>query len=315
MLKSYQLQGVNWISRALSGDGGGGGGGGGCILGDEMGLGKTIQSVACLAHIKRSLKAQGAGCKMLVIAPLSVLDNWGTELQHAGDLKHVVYSGSKDEREALRELITGKPFKSSKPSKSDDDSASDGGSDWEAEHDDDDGDGDGGGDGDGDDGGGGGGGGGGVDTSSVASSSAAAATSSKATATTASASASASASAPSAAATHAQTDAEGDAVMGGGGSADDDDPAASAQQPTVVVTSYELVSRDLEFMASVGWSALVVDEAHRLKNSNSVLYKNLQSLKIPRTLLLTGTPIQNNLEELFSRSKPPLGNRESARGH
>ena len=78
-----------------------------------MGLGKTIQSVAGLAHIKRLNAAAAAGrrdddeCKFLVIAPLSVLDNWATEMQHAPDLNHVVYSGSKDEREALRELITG----------------------------------------------------------------------------------------------------------------------------------------------------------------------------------------------------------------
>lgn len=63
---------------------------------------------------------------------------------------------------------------------------------------------------------------------------------------------------------------------------------------------YLIIGFALFYRESVKWSALVVDEAHRLKNSNSVLYKNCQALKIPRTLLLTGTPIQNNLEELFS---------------
>jgi len=50
----------------------------------------------------------------------------------------------------------------------------------------------------------------------------------------------------------------------------------------------------------VNWSVLVVDEAHRLKNENSRLAILLRQLHVDRRLLLTGTPIQNNVRELFS---------------
>ncbi|KAI3369040.1 hypothetical protein L3Q82_026001 [Scortum barcoo] len=48
------------------------------------------------------------------------------------------------------------------------------------------------------------------------------------------------------------------------------------------------------------WVVLVVDEAHRLKNQNSLLHKTLTQFSIGFRVLLTGTPIQNNLQELYS---------------
>jgi chromodomain-helicase-DNA-binding protein 4 len=47
------------------------------------------------------------------------------------------------------------------------------------------------------------------------------------------------------------------------------------------------------------WASLTVDEGHRLKNCKSRLYKVLNDLPVDCRLLLTGTPLQNNLEELF----------------
>ncbi|CAO1409832.1 unnamed protein product [Diamesa serratosioi] len=67
----------------------------------------------------------------------------------------------------------------------------------------------------------------------------------------------------------------------------------------VLLTSYELVSIDSACLASVDWSVLVVDEAHRLKSNQSKFFKYLASYNISYKLLLTGTPLQNNLEELF----------------
>ncbi|PIO58337.1 PHD-finger, partial [Teladorsagia circumcincta] len=52
-------------------------------------------------------------------------------------------------------------------------------------------------------------------------------------------------------------------------------------------------------LSSIEWEALVVDEAHRLKNNQSTFFKNLREYNINYRLLLTGTPLQNNLEELF----------------
>uniref|UniRef100_A0A7N6AUA7 Chromodomain helicase DNA binding protein 1-like n=1 Tax=Anabas testudineus TaxID=64144 RepID=A0A7N6AUA7_ANATE len=48
------------------------------------------------------------------------------------------------------------------------------------------------------------------------------------------------------------------------------------------------------------WKVLIVDEAHRLKNQNSLLHKTLTEFSVGFRVLLTGTPIQNNLEELYS---------------
>ncbi|ORY62103.1 P-loop containing nucleoside triphosphate hydrolase protein [Pseudomassariella vexata] len=68
----------------------------------------------------------------------------------------------------------------------------------------------------------------------------------------------------------------------------------------VLVTSYEYILQDADFLRSLKWQALAVDEAHRLKNKESKLYSELVSFGAPSRLLITGTPIQNNLAELSS---------------
>ncbi|XP_028284488.1 chromodomain-helicase-DNA-binding protein 3 isoform X2 [Parambassis ranga] len=67
----------------------------------------------------------------------------------------------------------------------------------------------------------------------------------------------------------------------------------------VLLTSYELVTIDQTALKSIDWACLVVDEAHRLKNNQSKFFRRLNDYKIDHKLLLTGTPLQNNLEELF----------------
>jgi len=67
----------------------------------------------------------------------------------------------------------------------------------------------------------------------------------------------------------------------------------------VLLTSYELVSIDANTLQSIDWAVLVVDEAHRLKNNQSKFFKVLNGYPLDFKLLLTGTPLQNNLEELF----------------
>ncbi|KAM6169121.1 chromodomain-helicase-DNA-binding protein 1-like isoform 4-T4 [Erethizon dorsatum] len=68
----------------------------------------------------------------------------------------------------------------------------------------------------------------------------------------------------------------------------------------VLLTTYEICLRDASFLKSFSWSVLVVDEAHRLKNQSSLLHKTLSEFSVVFSLLLTGTPIQNSLQELYS---------------
>ncbi|CAF1303194.1 unnamed protein product [Rotaria magnacalcarata] len=66
-----------------------------------------------------------------------------------------------------------------------------------------------------------------------------------------------------------------------------------------LLTSYELVSVDSATLSSVDWSVLIIDEAHRLKNNQSRFFRTLFEFNIGYKCLLTGTPLQNNLEELY----------------
>ncbi|KRY35153.1 Chromodomain-helicase-DNA-binding protein 3 [Trichinella spiralis] len=66
-----------------------------------------------------------------------------------------------------------------------------------------------------------------------------------------------------------------------------------------LLTSYELISIDHTTLGSIDWAMLVVDEAHRLKNNQSKFFRTLRDFKLNFKVLLTGTPLQNNLEELF----------------
>lgn len=66
----------------------------------------------------------------------------------------------------------------------------------------------------------------------------------------------------------------------------------------VLLTTYEYVLHDAAFLSQLKWQFLAVDEAHRLKNRESQLYDRLRDFKAPARLLITGTPVQNNLGEL-----------------
>lgn len=68
----------------------------------------------------------------------------------------------------------------------------------------------------------------------------------------------------------------------------------------VLVTTYEILLKDKDFLRTVSWAVLVVDEAHRLKNDDSCLYQALTELNTHHRLLITGTPLQNSLKELWA---------------
>uniref|UniRef100_UPI0037E79223 lymphoid-specific helicase n=1 Tax=Semicossyphus pulcher TaxID=241346 RepID=UPI0037E79223 len=68
----------------------------------------------------------------------------------------------------------------------------------------------------------------------------------------------------------------------------------------VVVTSFEISMIDRKFLQRYQWKYLIVDEGHRIKNLNCRLVRELKMLPTDNKLLLTGTPLQNNLAELWS---------------
>jgi SWI/SNF-related matrix-associated actin-dependent regulator of chromatin subfamily A member 5 len=68
----------------------------------------------------------------------------------------------------------------------------------------------------------------------------------------------------------------------------------------VCVASYEAINICITKLKEFDWYYLIVDEAHRLKNEASCLSQNLRKFPTTLKLLITGTPLQNNLHELWS---------------
>uniref|UniRef100_A0A8C5BRW0 DNA helicase n=1 Tax=Gadus morhua TaxID=8049 RepID=A0A8C5BRW0_GADMO len=68
----------------------------------------------------------------------------------------------------------------------------------------------------------------------------------------------------------------------------------------ILLTTYEILLKDKSFLGCVNWAFIGVDEAHRLKNDDSLLYKTMMDFKSNHRLLITGTPLQNSLKELWS---------------
>ncbi|CAI9782237.1 unnamed protein product [Fraxinus pennsylvanica] len=68
----------------------------------------------------------------------------------------------------------------------------------------------------------------------------------------------------------------------------------------VLLTTYEMVLADSSHLRGVPWEVLVVDEGHRLKNSSSKLFGLLNTFSFQHRVLLTGTPLQNNIGEMYN---------------
>jgi non-specific serine/threonine protein kinase len=68
----------------------------------------------------------------------------------------------------------------------------------------------------------------------------------------------------------------------------------------LVVTTYALAARDREELDAVEWGRVVLDEAQNIKNSAAKQTQAVRSLRAPRRIALTGTPVENRLAELWS---------------
>ncbi|KAG8725953.1 hypothetical protein FRC12_023848 [Ceratobasidium sp. 428] len=84
------------------------------------------------------------------------------------------------------------------------------------------------------------------------------------------------------------------------GGADDDLPEQTTLTFPIVVTTYDMVIKDRVHLAKYAWKYIVVDEGHRLKNMNCKLIQELKQYSSANRLILTGTPLHNNLSELWS---------------
>lgn len=181
-LRPWQIEGVSWLTFNWYNKRG-------CILADEMGLGKTVQTVAMIEHINR---AYGRG-PFLMVVPLSTIAHWSREFEGWTDLNTVVYQGSKEDREMIREY------------------------EWY------------------------------------------------------------------------YRDSDGEELY-----------KNCYYKFHVLICTYESLLSDTSILGRIKWKCLVVDEAHRLKNDKSKLFQTMKSHHYEHRVLLTGTPIQNNLTELFT---------------
>lgn len=68
----------------------------------------------------------------------------------------------------------------------------------------------------------------------------------------------------------------------------------------VVITTNGMFSMELGFFSKITWTYLIIDEGHCLKNHKTQISKNMRVLRSTNKLILTGTPLQNNLKELWS---------------
>jgi len=68
----------------------------------------------------------------------------------------------------------------------------------------------------------------------------------------------------------------------------------------VVITSYEVVRNDINHFEETNWLYCILDEGHVIKNAKTKLTKAVKCIRAQHRLILSGTPIQNNVLELWS---------------
>jgi SWI/SNF-related matrix-associated actin-dependent regulator of chromatin subfamily A member 5 len=78
------------------------------------------------------------------------------------------------------------------------------------------------------------------------------------------------------------------------------DPKSCKYLFDVLVTSYEGLLKEKGRFSRIDWKYLIIDEAHRIKNEKSSLSLAIRTMQTQFRLLITGTPLQNNLRELWA---------------
>lgn len=68
----------------------------------------------------------------------------------------------------------------------------------------------------------------------------------------------------------------------------------------VLIISYETLRRNVDQLKNCNVGLMLADEGHRLKNGDSLTFTALDSISCPRRVILSGTPIQNDLSEYFA---------------
>jgi len=77
--------------------------------------------------------------------------------------------------------------------------------------------------------------------------------------------------------------------------------AASFSEHDLVLTTYGLLRRDIEVLRPIRWRCLILDESQAIKNPDSQTAKAARVLEADRRLCMTGTPLENRLDELWSQ--------------
>ena len=75
---------------------------------------------------------------------------------------------------------------------------------------------------------------------------------------------------------------------------------AEANKHSIVISSYSLLHRDFEILRSVPWAGVVLDEAQNIKNPETKQAKAARTLEAGYRIALTGTPVENNVGDLWS---------------
>ena len=76
--------------------------------------------------------------------------------------------------------------------------------------------------------------------------------------------------------------------------------AKALENNFIIITSYQLLQRDISFIHTIPWAGIIIDEAQNIKNPDTIQSKAVRSLKGGYKIALTGTPIENHVGDLWS---------------